>query len=57
MLKNNNRMLKPPMKEPINNCVNLTFLLSIKDTERSSIKSRVKFNIIIKSKYIFIISP
>lgn len=54
MLKNKKIILIPPIKAPNIILVILIFLLSINDTVSNNIKSIAKFNIITKSKYIFI---
>ena len=46
-------MLKDPIRDPKNTLYNLTFIFSNKDTLKSNIKSKNKFNNTIKSTYIF----
>ena len=57
MLINNNKIESPPINEPNNNLYILALLLNIIETDNNKIKSKKKFKIINKSKYIFILSP
>ena len=54
MLMNKKRILIPPTKAPKNILEILTFLFNIKETDNNKIKSKKKFNSIIRSTYIFI---
>ena len=56
ILINKNIIEIPPIKAPNIILYILTLLLSNIETHKSKIKSKKKFNIIIKSKYIFILS-
>lgn len=51
---NNDKILTPPIRAPKNTLFKLTFLFNIMETENNKIKSKKKFNKIIKSTYILI---
>lgn len=57
MLKNNINILKLPINELIVSNLIFIFLFKIIPVVKSKIKSKKKFNISIKSKYIFMVSP
>ena len=57
ILKNSINMLIPPKKAPNINFVSFIFLFKTMDTVSNNIKSKKKFKIIIRSRYIFILSP
>ena len=57
IFKNNKNILLPPVIPPKIILFIETFLLNIRDTDRSNIKSKNIFNKNTKSTYIFIVSP
>ena len=54
---NMEKMVSEPIKAPNSNLIKVDCLLKTRAVANKSNKSKKKFNIITKSKYIFIVSP